>query len=362
MKNAKSPSFEPTVGGLFSGVGGIELGFQEAGFRTIWSNEMDGAATKTFTENFHHEHIQLDVHKLKAKDLEPVDVLVGGFPCQAFSIAGHRKGFSDDRGNLFFEITRLIQEQERAHGFKPKALLLENVKNFYTHDKGNTFKVVLKHLNELGYFVFHGVLNTSEMTRVPQNRERIFMACFREGEGQSPIMVARGKDIGQGLLPVATGITDDMPMAKKFISSLPLSTAGQRGRVRDFLEAGKVDEKYYYRQDRYMYQDLLDTVKSEGTVYQWRRLYVRENKSNVCPTLTANMGTGGHNVPLIKDQWGIRKLTPRECFNLQGFPESFVLPSGLANGQLYKQAGNSVTVTLIERVARLMKVAMEAGG
>ena len=139
------------VGGLFSGVGGIELGFELAGdYEISWANELDKNACVTYRANFNHRLYEKDIHKLSGKELKSVDVLVGGFPCQAFSVAGYRKGFSDPRGNLFFEIARLIEELSE----KPKALLLENVKNFFTHDGGNTFKVVQNTLGELGYSVF----------------------------------------------------------------------------------------------------------------------------------------------------------------------------------------------------------------
>jgi DNA (cytosine-5)-methyltransferase 1 len=131
--------------------------------------------------------------------------------------------------------------------------------------------------------------------------------------------------------------------------------------VQKYFETEKVDEKFYYRENKYMYDALVSSINSTDTVYQWRRHYVRENKSNVCPTLTANMGTGGHNVPLIKDDFGFRKLTPRECFNLQGFPRNYVLPTTIAMSQLYKQAGNSVTVAMISKIAEAMKEALELG-
>jgi DNA (cytosine-5)-methyltransferase 1 len=121
----------------------------------------------------------------------------------------------------------------------------------------------------------------------------------------------------------------------------------------------KVDDKYYYTRDKFHHYDVLEkNMTRMDTVYQWRRVYVRENQSNVCPTLTANMGTGGHNVPLVLTKHGIRKLTPRECFNLQGFPKDFHLPENLANAHLYKQAGNSVSVSVIERIANNIKTAL----
>ena len=123
------------------------------------------------------------------------------------------------------------------------------------------------------------------------------------------------------------------------------------------LEKGEVDDKFYYR-NAYFQKELEESVLSRDTMYQWRRKYVRENKSDMCPTLTANMGTGGHNVPIIMDDHGIRKLTPRECFSLQGFPESYVLPD-IATSQLYKQAGNAVTVAMIKKLAKSVKVALD---
>ena len=159
------------VGGLFSGVGGIELGFMQSGYEILWANEFDKYANRTYEANFSHRLLPDDIYKLKGKELENVDVLVGGFPCQAFSVAGYREGFKDERGNLFFEITRLIEEMKQ----KPRVLLLENVKNFRTHDEGNTFKVVRAELEKLEYSVLPKVLNTSKYTAVPQNRERIFI-------------------------------------------------------------------------------------------------------------------------------------------------------------------------------------------
>ena len=150
MKNYK-------VGGLFSGVGGIELGFQNQGFDIAWANEIDAHCSKTYQLNFKHKFILEDIHKIKGSSLEPVDVLTGGFPCQAFSVAGYRKGLKDERGNLFYEILRLISELK----YKPRVLLLENVKNLSSHDKGRTLQILRDELESLGYCVFNHVLNTA---------------------------------------------------------------------------------------------------------------------------------------------------------------------------------------------------------
>ena len=136
---------------------------------------------------------------------------------------------------------------------------------------------------------------------------------------------------------------------------MPLPKAKNKKNIKEILETGEIDEKFYYKQDFYAYKDLKKTIKSKDTVYQWRRVYVRENKSGECPTLTANMGTGGHNVPLVLDNLGIRKLTPRECLSLQGYPKSFKFPDTVAQSQRYKQAGNSVTVKLIYKIAEIIK-------
>lgn len=307
---------------LFAGIGGFRLALQNIGGKCIYTSEWDKAAKKTYRENFGEIPFG-DITKQSTKNYIPekFEVLCAGFPCQAFSIAGNRKGFSDTRGTLFFDIEEIIAKH------RPKAVFLENVKNMVTHDNGKTFKTIIEILEKkLKYKVYHKVLNSMTHANIPQNRERIFIVAF------DPKQV---KDFNKFKFP------DKIKLTKT---------------IHDILEKGKQDEKYYYPKSHQYYPELKKTITSKDTVYQWRRVYVRENKSNVCPTLTANMGTGGHNVPLIKDSYGIRKLTPRECFSFQGYPENYVLPN-LANGRLYMQAGNSVTTTLIERIAnQILKV------
>ena len=320
-----------TVGGLFSGIGGIELGFEQAGFKILWSNEIDENCAKTYRHNHKHELINEDIRKIDFGKLKPVDILTGGFPCQAFSVAGYRKGFKDDRGNMFFEICRAIEELPK----KPKVLMLENVKNIKGHDHGKTAKVITNSLRELGYSVFWNVFNTSLHAGIPQNRERTFIICFKD-EADWEFNLKKS-------------------CSKSFSEQMPLPKAKNKKNIKEILETGEIDEKFYYKQDFYAYKDLKKTIKSKDTVYQWRRVYVRENKSGECPTLTANMGTGGHNVPLVLDNLGIRKLTPRECLSLQGYPKSFKFPDTVAQSQRYKQAGNSVTVKLIYKIAEIIK-------
>jgi DNA (cytosine-5)-methyltransferase 1 len=303
------------VGSLYAGVGGICMGFKNAGYDVLWANEFDKNACITYRENFNHQLIEGDVMEIKISNLEYVDVLAGGFPCQPFSVAGYRKGFSDSRGNHFFRMLDFIDEK------RPKVLFFENVKNLVGHDKGNTFKVIKKEIESRNYTFFSKVLNTKDYGNIPHNRERIFMIGF-----------------DNDALPNAINLFD---FPKKEILSYE---------VKNILEQN-VDEKYFYREDKYMFDILNSEIKNENTIYQFRRHYVRENKSNVCPTLTANMGTGGHNVPLVKTPEGIRKLTPRECFRFQGFPDTYILPK-IADSHLYKQAGNSVSVPVIENIAK----------
>lgn len=300
---------------LFSGVGGIDLAFKNAGFETIFANDIDKPACETFSSNFSCAIKCEDIRLINEKTLPDFDCLIAGFPCQAFSIAGYRKGFEDTRGTLFFEIVRIIKEK------KPSVIFLENVKNLVAHDNGKTFEVILNTLKELGYFVRYMVLNACEYGNVPQNRERIYIVGF---------------------------LNEDY--ANKFYFPQPIQLKTKLKDIIDF--ENKVDDKYYYTEIKYpKIVKAMNEFSNEDTIYQWRRQYVRQNKSNISPTLTANMGTGGHNVPLIKTKLGIRKLTPKECFSLQGFPKDFNLPN-ISTAQLYKQAGNSVCVTVIERIAK----------
>lgn len=307
---------------LFAGVGGIKIGFEKAGFKTIYSNDFNGRCKITFDLNSKDTKLDCrDIWKITDIKFPQFDILIAGFPCQAFSIAGYKKGFEDakGRGNLFFALEKILRSNN------PRAIFLENVKNLISHDKGNTFRVILNSLESLGYKVKFQVLNSMEYGNVPQNRERVYIVGFKEIE-----------DYDNFTFPQPT------KLLVKFS---------------DLLEKN-VDSKYYY-EGKPLFEKLKQYEISTGTVYQWRRKYVRENKKGVCPTLTANMGQGGHNVPIVRDSNGIRKLTPIECFRLQGFPNDFKLPDTLSDSALYMQAGNSVTVPVIEDIAINIRKALE---
>ncbi len=313
-----------TTADFFAGIGGVRVGFEEAGFKTVFSNDYEQKCKDTYDLNFSDALLTVkDIRVVNEKELPDFDFLLGGFPCQAFSVAGYRQGFEDKkgRGNLFFDLVRIIEHK------KPMGFLLENVKNLQGHDNGNTFKVIQQALDEIGYDIKYKVLNSSEYGNVPQNRERIYIVGFRKDT----------ELIQYFDFPEKTELTIN---------------------IMDILESPEmIDEKYYYN-NKPLFEKLKNFEFEQNKVYQWRRKYVRENKSGVCPTLTANMGMGGHNVPLVKDIRGIRKLTPRECARIQGFPDSFKLPN-IADSHIYKQFGNSVSVPVLKRIAQNIMKALK---
>lgn len=310
---------------FFAGVGGIDVGFEQTGFfETVYANEIDEYPAKTFEENFKIKVDCRDIRLVKASELPEFDVLLAGFPCQAFSVAGLRKGFQDEkgRGTLFFELIRIIEEKQ------PSIIFLENVKNLVGHDNGNTFSVILEQLEQLGYKVKYAILNAMEYGNIPQNRERIYIVAFK-----------------------------DIDLYRYFDFPKPQKLTTKLTEIIDYKN--KKEEKYYYREGKYkgdIYEQLVAAMDDANAIYQWRRKYVRKNKSGVVPTLTANQGEGGHNVCIVKTVHGIRKMTPHECFNTQGFPKKFKLPV-MSDARLYKQAGNSVCVSVINRIAEKIKEA-----
>lgn len=318
-----------TFADLFAGVGGMRIAFEKAGGKCLLTSEIDEKALVTYKANFKdspsHKYVN-DILDLKLSDFGlpkgKLDVLIAGFPCQPYSLAGLRKGLEDDRGGEIFKgLLRILKEVQ------PRSFLLENVKGIKSHDSGQTFEYMLSQLSKCGYELKFETLNSKEHANVPQNRERVFIVGFLS------------KDASEKF---------EFPKRTKLTKT-----------IHDCLENSKVSSRFYY-DDRYdAYKEIKKSITSRDTLYQWRRHYVRENKSNACPTLTANMGSGGHNVPLVKDAYGIRKLTPRETANFQGFPANFKLPD-IADSHLYHQFGNSVTVPLIEKIAKAMAKVLES--
>lgn len=317
------------VGCLFAAIGGFCRAFQECGATVVWANEKDRFARDTFVANFpnvRHVHKPIEGLSVVGDGLDPIDVLTAGFPCQPFSVAGEKRGMHDERGTLFLHIIRLIRE---FGDDKPKILLLENVEHFRNHDNRKTFRRVQSEIQKAGYWFSEKdaqILNTATHTDIPQNRRRIFMVAFNSA-----------------YFPANTF---------KFPDPLP---PGSLQKVRDFLDLERKGPAILYFKPESQYHPMFVEAIGKGkrdSIYQLRRSYVRENMSGMCFTLMANMGEGGHNVPVVKDKWGIRKLTPRECARLQGYDDSwFQIPSHLSRAQISKQIGNSVTVPLVTRLA-----------
>lgn len=309
---------------LFTGTGAFSLAFHSvdnAKFETVYANDFEPSSKIIFDANNTLELHCADLMTIEPNSIPAMDILTCGFPCQPFSIAGRQEGFHDKRSNVFWKILEVLD----LH--RPRIAILENVKNLEKHDHGTTFEIIAGSLEELGYHIKHAILNTCKITTIPQNRERIYIVCFRDEDDYNHF-------------------------------SFPSPLEDECKPVQQFLESD-VKDKYYYTVEGEIWHRLEEGVTEHvntNTVYQYRRYYVRENKSNVCPTLTANMGSGGHNVPIIKDDYGIRKLTPRECFNLQGFPDTYILPNGLSDAKLYKLAGNAVSVPVVKKIIEQLPV------
>ncbi len=301
------------VGSLFSGIGGIDLGFIQSGFDIAWANEIDPHACITYRHNFPDTIlIEGDIRKIDENKLADIDVLAAGFPCQPFSVMGYRRGFKDPRGNLFFELARIIDRK------KPRIVFLENVKNLVYHDNGKTFLVIYSALAELGYSVRYKIINAVDVN-IPQNRARIFIVGFLD-PGDCDVFS----------FPEFENLTKT---------------------IDDILDRTvKHDDSYYYDSGNRYFQQLDMRMKGMSGIYRIDDSGVAMKKYKICPTLKANMGTYHDRVPIIRDRFGIRKLTPRECLDFQGYPADFGF-KGIPIESAYKQIGNSVCVPVIKRIA-----------
>ena len=303
---------------MFAGIGGIRIPFQENGGKCVFSSEWDKFSQKTYNANF-GEVPAGDITKIDAGDIPDFDILLGGFPCQPFSQAGLHKGFEDTRGTLFFEIERIIEKK------RPKAFLLENVKQLKGHDGGRTFRVIMQHLDALDYHAEAKILRAADFG-VPQIRERIYIVGFDRKYYNIP-------DEYSFPYPEPTGI---------------------KTRVGDILEQN-VDEKY-----------TISDKLWEG--HQRRKIENRKNgkgfgfslfneDSPYTSTISARYYKDGSEILIEQNDKNPRKLTPRECARLQGFPESFIIP--VSDAQAYKQFGNSVAVPVVRAIASQLISEME---
>ena len=324
---------ELTAGCLFSGMGGLASGLAEAGFSIRWASDNDEYASATFRHRFPDvRFIEKDVKDLSATadELAGVDVLAGGFPCQSFSQAGGRLGFNDDRGALFFEIPRLLGEMEADE--RPRLVMLENVPHLLYGAGGEWFDEVQRALRRAGYWFRDSaclVVNVKDYTGLPQDRERLFMVAASKAHFSHN--------------PFSGSLISRRPR----VEPLPLSSFIRRS------EPGPEDA-YLPKENRYykMISSEMDEGESIENVYQLRRSYVREKKQGLCPTLTANMGIGGHNVPFVRDEWGIRKMSIDEVASLQGFESTeSIFPAAVPDTERYRLVGNAACVHLTSLAA-----------
>lgn len=340
---------------LFAGIGGFRLGMESAGHECVAFCEIDKFARASY-KAIHNTEGEIELHDIttvtdeEIRNIGHVDVICGGFPCQAFSIAGARRGFEDTRGTLFFEIARF------AAILKPKYLFLENVKGLLNHDKGDTFETILSALDELGYDVEWQVLNSKDFG-VPQNRERVFIIGHsREERGRKVFPIGRenekssAKRLGINILGntknpngTAQGTRDIVHDPKGIVGTLtatdykgPKQIAVPKIRVREATKKG------------YAEATVGDSVNPAHPNSKTRRGRVGEGIANTLVT--------GDSQGVVMPNFRIRKLTPRECWRLQGFPDwAFDKAQEVnSNSQLYKQAGNSVTVNVIKEIARYL--------
>lgn len=300
---------------LFSGIGGIDLGFMQSGFEIVWANEINKSACNTYIANLGSGHIvNCDIRKIDTKDIPDFDILVAGFPCQPFSLAGRQKGFEDDRGQLFFEIKRIIKDK------KPSVIFLENVANLIKHDNGKSFEQVYLSLMEEGYTVRYSTQNPKTHANIPQQRDRVFIVAFLDV-----------KQCNRFNYP------EEVVLTRKISEIIDIHT--------------KHNHCYYYSNAHPLYNEMCQKIKIKGLVHRISDYGVSLKGFDICPTLTANMGTFPDRVHIIRDDFGIRKLTPYECLMLQGFPLDFKFPKGTTLSQAYKQIGNSVCVPIIKNIA-----------
>ena len=319
-----------TAGCLFSGMGGFASGLAGAGFAIAWASDNNEYACQTFRHRFRDTRvIEKDARELSVDGdgLEPVDVLAAGFPCQSFSQAGDRRGFEDNRGEVFFEIPRLLDEW--APEQRPKLLILENVPHLLYGGDGWWFDQIRRSLRRAGYWFRREscwLTNVKDCTDVPQDRERVFLvAASRAHFSYNPF-------------------TPPPPDTSVLIRNLDqIVCRGERGDDADYLPEG----------NRYglMIEEAMGDGESTDNLYQVRRSYIREKRGGLCPTLTANMGIGGHNVPFLRDQWGIRRLTVAEVAQFQGFDDPQSLFPDIPQAERYRLLGNAVCPKLAAIVA-----------
>ena len=297
---------------LFAGIGGIDLAFKQSGFEVVWANEFDKDACKTYRHNFPDTLLsECDIRKVNAKDIPDFDILAAGFPCQSFSVCGNKKGFADERGNLFFEIMRIADEKQ------PQIIFIENVANLTEHDNGKTFNRIHNELSERNYYIRYIIADACNCG-IPQHRTRTYIVAFKDYE---------------------------MCNGFRFPEEQPL-----KKHIFDIIDRlVKADDNFYLPKNSVQYQKMEASMTDENQIYRFSDYGIQKSKDGISFTLKANMGTWYNRVPIIKDNFGIRTITPKECLALQGFPKSFAFPD-IPMKSMYKQCGNTVVVPVVKQI------------
>lgn len=298
---------------LFCGIGGIDLAFEQAGHEVVWANDIDKFACMTYRHNFPNVNlVESDIRSVDKSSIPDCDIVTAGFPCQPFSVCGKQKGFSDERGNLFFEVGKVIDAKQ------PKIVFLENVANLTEHDNGKTFNVIHNELAGRGYYIRYIIADACDYG-IPQHRTRTYIVAFKDKTA-----------------------CDNF----RFPEKVSLDKC-----ITDVIDISiKVDDRYYYSPDDPKYDRLQKTITDSKQLYRFSDWGIQSSKDGIAFTLKANMGTYPNRVPIIKDNFGIRSITPTECLALQSFPPSFVCPDTVPEQERYKQAGNTVYVKFIVKM------------
>ena len=301
---------------LFCGIGGIDLAFEQAGHEIVWANDNDKFACMTYRHNFLNVNlVEADIRSVEKSSIPDCDIVSAGFPCQPFSICGKQKGFTDERGNLFFEVGKVIDAKQ------PKIVFLENVANLTEHDNGKTFNVIHNELAGRGYYIRYIIADACDYG-IPQHRTRTYIVAFKDKTA-----------------------CDNF----RFFLKIPLEK-----RITDVIDISiKVDDRYYYSPDNPKYDRLQKTITDSKQLYRFSDWGIQSSKDGIAFTLKANMGTYPNRVPIIKDAFGIRNITPTECLALQGFPSTFTFPDTVPEREQYKQVGNTVCVELIYKIIKI---------
>lgn len=298
---------------LFCGIGGIDLAFEQVGHKVVWANDNDKYACMTYRHNFPNtELVEADIRAMDKASIPDCEVVAAGFPCQPFSVCGKQKGFDDERGDLFFEVGKVIDAKQ------PKIVFLENVANLTEHDKGKTFNIIHNELAGRGYYIRYIIADACDYG-IPQHRTRTYIVAFKD---KSECDCCR------------------------FPEKVPL-----RKHITDIIDTSfKVDDRYYYSPDNPKYERLRKAITDDKQLYRFSDWGIQSSKDGIAFTLKANMGTYPKRVPIIKDNFGIRNITPPECLALQGFPTSFTFHDTVPEREQYKQAGNTVCVGLLYKI------------